>query len=146
MMAEMLNLLLSCMSAWIVGKVEAPANANMIDPKAEEHDLKSSLYIQKITFKSSVYCWCREHLFFQGGSIHNAGNDDENASNHSGYQSADSDGPEVLWSSHPCHGGQTDGYYHHPYAERQLEAGSGNQRSQKLGDQNNENTPASVKG
>ena len=35
MMAEMLNLLRSAMSAWIVGKVEAPANANMIEPKAE---------------------------------------------------------------------------------------------------------------
>ena len=35
MMAEMLNLLRSAMSAWIVGKVDAPANANMIEPKAE---------------------------------------------------------------------------------------------------------------
>ena len=34
MMAEMLNLLLSFMSAWMVGKVEAPAKANMMDPKA----------------------------------------------------------------------------------------------------------------
>ena len=35
MIAEMLNLLRSAMSAWIVGKVDAPANANMIEPKAE---------------------------------------------------------------------------------------------------------------
>ena len=33
--AEMGNLLLSFMSAWIVGNVEAPANANIMDPKAE---------------------------------------------------------------------------------------------------------------
>ena len=34
--AEMGNLLLSFMSAWMVGNVEAPANANMMDPKAEK--------------------------------------------------------------------------------------------------------------
>ncbi len=34
MMAEVLNLSLRRMSAWIVGKVDAPAKANMIDPKA----------------------------------------------------------------------------------------------------------------
>ena len=34
MIAEMLNLLRSAMAAWIVGKVEEPANANMIEPKA----------------------------------------------------------------------------------------------------------------
>ena len=39
MMAEMLNLLRSAMSAWIVGKVDAPANANMIEPKAEGTEL-----------------------------------------------------------------------------------------------------------
>ena len=39
MMAEMLNLLRSAMSAWIVGKVDAPANANMIEPKAEGAEL-----------------------------------------------------------------------------------------------------------
>ena len=33
--AEIGNLLLSFMSAWIVGNVEAPANANIIDPNAE---------------------------------------------------------------------------------------------------------------
>ena len=32
--AEMLNLLRSAMSAWMVGKVEAPAKANMMEPKA----------------------------------------------------------------------------------------------------------------
>ena len=35
MTADRLNLLLSFMSAWMVGKVEAPAKANMMDPKAE---------------------------------------------------------------------------------------------------------------
>ena len=35
MVAEMGNLLLSFMSAWMVGKVEAPAKANIMDPKAE---------------------------------------------------------------------------------------------------------------
>ena len=34
MVAEMGNLLLSFMSAWMVGNVEAPANANIIEPKA----------------------------------------------------------------------------------------------------------------
>ena len=33
--AEIGNLLLCFMSAWIVGKVEAPAKANMMDPNAE---------------------------------------------------------------------------------------------------------------
>ena len=33
--AEIGNLLLSFMSAWIVGNVEAPAKANMMDPNAE---------------------------------------------------------------------------------------------------------------
>ena len=33
--ADWLNLLLTFMSAWIVGKVEAPAKANMMDPNAE---------------------------------------------------------------------------------------------------------------
>ena len=33
--AEIGNLLLSFISAWMVGNVDAPANANMIDPKAE---------------------------------------------------------------------------------------------------------------
>ena len=42
MIAEMLNLLRSAMSAWIVGKVEAPANANMIEPKAGNKILLSS--------------------------------------------------------------------------------------------------------
>ena len=35
MVAEMGNLLLSFMSAWMVGNVEAPANANIMDPNAE---------------------------------------------------------------------------------------------------------------
>ena len=34
MVAEMLNFPLSLMSAWMVGKVEAPAKANMIEAKA----------------------------------------------------------------------------------------------------------------
>ncbi len=34
MMADTLNFSLLLMSAWMVGKVEAPAKANMTDPKA----------------------------------------------------------------------------------------------------------------
>ena len=34
MIAEMLNLLRSAMSAWMVGKVEAPAKANIIELNA----------------------------------------------------------------------------------------------------------------
>ena len=39
MVAEMGNLLLSFMSAWMVGNVEAPANANIIEPKAEKKEI-----------------------------------------------------------------------------------------------------------
>ena len=35
MVAEIGNLLLTFMSAWIVGKVEAPAKANIMEPNAE---------------------------------------------------------------------------------------------------------------
>ena len=45
MMAEMLNLLRSAMSAWIVGKVDAPANANMIEPKAEGAEFNENIWI-----------------------------------------------------------------------------------------------------
>ena len=37
MMAEMLNFSLCLMSAWMVGKVEAPAKANITEPKACNH-------------------------------------------------------------------------------------------------------------
>ena len=37
MMAEMLNFSLCLMSAWMVGKVEAPAKANITEPKACKH-------------------------------------------------------------------------------------------------------------
>ena len=39
MVAEMGNLLLSFMSAWMVGNVEAPANANIIEPKAGKKEI-----------------------------------------------------------------------------------------------------------
>ena len=48
------NLVLSFMSAWIVGKVDAPANENIIELKAEFFDINDRL---------SAAFYTRDHLF-----------------------------------------------------------------------------------
>ena len=50
MVAEMGNLLLSFMSAWMVGNVEAPANANIIEPKAGKKEI-----ITKVCFNFKIF-------------------------------------------------------------------------------------------
>ena len=123
MVAEIGNLLLTFMSAWIVGKVEAPAKANIMEPNAEMDDFVLKEKLSFPTFEKSI-CWRRGELFLrQLGPVHNTGDYNEETGNHCGDQGSNSNGPEVFRSSHPSKWGETSGYNDHPDTEREWEPG-----------------------